>query len=178
MKLPNDCSFAAISQADLVVNDIDCPNCCRTVRPVSLPKAEQPLCRSRRTENEAYRFFWSSSFNGDGLVHVGRSNDVVTLRWQYLKLRVPFPTDSPPVMRLPLSDWERLQHAISTVNFWSLNRGPELPGGLDGAQWTIEGRRDNDYHAVHRWSPRGAIYDLGRLFFALVGPPLAAFDLY
>jgi hypothetical protein len=50
--------------------------------------------------------------------------------------------------------------------------------GLDGAQWLIEGRRGQTYHAIDRWSPRGTVHDLGSLFFDLAGPPLAGIDLY
>jgi hypothetical protein len=48
--------------------------------------------------------------------------------------------------------------------------------GCDGARWLIAGRRRFDYHIVHRWSPDGALHDLGRLLFDLAG--LAVVRLY
>jgi hypothetical protein len=78
---------------------------------------------------------------------------------------------------LSLNDWEKLQRALMISNFWSLDTADEQLG-LDGAQWLIEGRRGDIYHSVERWSPRGAVRDLGCLFFALAGTPLASIELY
>ena len=50
--------------------------------------------------------------------------------------------------------------------------------GLDGAFWTIEGRRKDVYRAARRWSPDGAIYDLGKLFFEFAGSPLRRIEIY
>jgi hypothetical protein len=36
--------------------------------------------------------------------------------------------------------------------------------GSTAPDWLIEGRRKDIYRAVSRWSPDGAIYDLGKLF--------------
>jgi hypothetical protein len=75
---------------------------------------------------------------------------------------------------LTTSDWGRLQDS-----FWALDPDEgSIIRSLDGAFWTIEERRKNIYRAVHRWSPDGAIYDLGNLFFELAGPPLAEVSLY
>jgi len=45
--------------------------------------AEEPLCRSMRTEAEVYRFGWRNSFDGDAAVRIGRRYDEITLRWVY-----------------------------------------------------------------------------------------------
>jgi ATP-dependent DNA ligase len=67
--------------------------------------------------------------------------------------------------------------ALDVARFWFLDAS-ENRFDLDGADWLIEGRRQNTYHAVHRWSPDGEIHDLGRLFFAMAGSPLADVKLY
>ena len=80
----------------------------------------------------------------------------------------------------PVSNTTRRQVgtcASSAAILAALERHGEAHG-LDGAYWTIEGRRKDIFRAVHRWSPHGAIHDLGRLFFALAGPPLAEAGLY
>ena len=78
---------------------------------------------------------------------------------------------------LTVADWTRLQDALIAANFWALERHGKAHG-LDGAYWTIEGRRKDIFRVVHRWSPHGAIHDLGRLFFALARLPLAEAGLY
>jgi hypothetical protein len=181
MQLPEDCPFAVMPEGpfavleSLFVQSNECFDCCRVH--AWLLALEEPLCRSQRIESEAYRFIWSSSFHGTAVVHITRQGDAFALRWKYLRFRAPSEKDAPPIAALSPIDWDRLQHYLEATNFWSLNPvGNEM--GFDGAQWLIEGRRGDIYRAVQRWSPGGAIYDLGRLFFALSGPPLSGVKLY
>ena len=80
-------------------------------------------------------------------------------------------------MVLSAADWGRLHRTLDAAKFWSLDASGNR-SGLDGANWLIEGRRKDIYHAVHRWSPCGEIHDLARLFFAMAGSPLADVELY
>jgi len=69
---------------------------------------------------------------------------------------------------------------LLAAGFWVLEQdeGP-LFRGLDGAFWTMEGRRKNIFRSVSRWSPRDkAVHRLGRLFFQLAGKPLAEIKAY
>jgi hypothetical protein len=127
-----------------------------------------------------YRFTWHSSFDGDAVVRIGRQGDEVTLRWVYRRFRVPSPDTSPPIMPLTLADWARLQEALIAASFWALDPDEgSLARGLDGAFWTIEGRRKDIYRVTSRWSPRDAtVHDLGSLFFELARPPLAKISIY
>jgi hypothetical protein len=43
--------------------------------------------------------------------------------------------------------------------------------GLNGSNWLIDGRGEDIIAGVNRWSRRGLLYDLGRLFFELAGSP-------
>ena len=135
-----------------------------------MPEPEHPLCRSRQSEDEVYRFWLDTAFDGDALVQVGRKGEAITLRCQ--------PYWQPAFnVGLTRADWDRLQEALNAASFWSLNGNWEMPGGFDGARWLIEGRRGKTYRAVHHWCPDGPVHDLGRLFLALAGAPLADIDL-
>ena len=151
--------------------------CCRTsdysITPF-LPK-RGPLCENTKHTLEEYRFTWRSSFNGNAVVQIGRGGEknVIILDW---------------VCRgscgngrfwrsIDKAGWNRLEAALLGAGFWALEPY-KTQFGLDGATWTIEGRRRDVYRVVERWSPRGAIYDLGRTFFDLAGPPIADIGLY
>ncbi len=72
-------------------------------------------------------------------------------------------------MALTTADWGRLQAALNRADFWAL---PEQHNrfGLDGWDWTIEGRQGARYHASTCWVPdTGTYFDLGRLFLELAG---------
>ncbi|MDI3469998.1 MAG: hypothetical protein OJF62_002061 [Pseudolabrys sp.] len=179
IRLPRPCYFAQLPDDTWSWLSFRCEldRCC-CCRPRF--EAAKPLCRFRAEEDEAYRFFWRSSFDGHAVVHIGRWHHNIMLRPDTMMLRWGTgSTDSKAPRNLALSpaDWQRLQHALDAAGFWSLApHSDEM--GLDGADWLIEGRHGDSYHAVSRWSPTGPIHDLGRVFFDLSGPPLAAITLY
>jgi hypothetical protein len=100
----------------------------------------------------------------------------------------------PGVVPLTPADWDRLQDTLIAANLWALDpHGIDCPSdgdekrtivaiigsrGLDGSDWLFEGRRKDIYRAASRWSPRRALYELGRLFFELAGSPLAEVRAY
>jgi hypothetical protein len=52
---------------------------------------------------------------------------------------------------------------IKEHQFWQLAAKRE-PGGLDGAQWILEGVKEGKYHIVDRWSPTdGPVRAIGLL---------------
>ena len=139
---------------------------------------EEPLCRTMASEAEVYRFVWRSSFDGSAVVRIGRQGTAITLQWRYDWFRTPRPDDAPSDAALSPGDWARFRDALIAANFWVLDPADEPLQGLDGAEWFIEGRRRNIYRAISRWSPRGELHALGRLFFDLAGPSLSAVRLY
>jgi hypothetical protein len=92
------------------------------------------------------------------------------------------------------ADWDRLQDALIAASFWALDAdGVDWPingdeqrtiaaiiasRGRDGSDWLMERRRKDIFRAVSRWSPRGALRDLGKLCFEFAGPPLAEVRIY
>jgi hypothetical protein len=178
MKLPADCSYATISPGPLASVDIDLSGCCRGQAQSWLLGDEEPLCRTAGREAEAYRFVWRSSFDGNGIVRIGRQGDEVVLQWRYDHwLRAPAAGDAPAGAALSAGDWVRFREALIAANFWAVDSADERQG-LDGAEWLIEGRRGNVYRAVSRWSPQDELRALGRLFFTLAGLPLSKVKLY
>jgi hypothetical protein len=183
MRLPADCRyrlaapnsrrwFTTATIATEVAPDLS--RCCRAQ---SWLLDEEPLCRTIGSEGEVYRFVWRSSFDGNAVVRIGRQGRAIALRWRYDWFRTPAPDDAPAEVALAPGDWARFLDALITANFWALDPLDEAQG-LDGAQWLIEGRRGDVYRGVSRWSPRGEVHALGRLFFGLAGPPLSKVKLY
>jgi hypothetical protein len=179
IRLPRPCYFARLADEAWSWLSFRCEldRCC-CCRPRF--QAAKPLCCFRSEEDEAYRFFWDSSFDGHAVVHVGRQHDKMTLRRDTMMVRWDtwsIDSRAPHNLVLPSADWQRLQYALDTADFWSLaSHSDEM--GFDGADWLIEGRHGDSYHSVSRWSPTGPIHDLGRAFFDLSGPPLATVTLY
>lgn len=125
--------------------------------------------------DEFYRFTWRSSFDGDVVVEITKIDEMVLLSWN-TELCFARP-HAPTSFALSSEDWDAFGRAVDDADFWALECSDPLQG-FDGAQWRIEGRRSQTYHAVECWSPGGALYDLGRVFFGLAGRPLDRIKLY
>src|ERR1051325_907673 len=133
-----------------------------------------PVCLGMEHTIEVYRFTWRSSFDGDAVVQIGRGGKNIILDWAcssftYGNGRFWNCIDE--------ASWRRLEDALLDAGFWCLNPHDNRRA-LDGARWTIEGRRRAVYRVVERWSPHNAVYELGRMFFDLAGPPIAGTRLY
>jgi hypothetical protein len=140
------------------------------------PDFAHEVSRSALADEEAYRFVWDSSFDGLASVYIGRSGEVVTLRARRSIFSFAADPVAEHILQLSPDQWDNFQ--VAAANFWSLDRFSEQPAGLDGAQWSIEGRREGIYHAVHRWSPSDSVRELGEVFVGLAGAPLATVHLY
>lgn len=175
MKIPNRCPFEGAAPDQRLGTEPHRVDCCRLES--DWLSDEPPLCRFRETESEVYRFFWRSSFDGVAFVQIARRGDLVGLRSRVLGYSRLYREGPAASATLSPDDWEKLQRALRISKFWSLDATDERIG-LDGAQWSIEGRRGDTYHFVDRWCPLGAVHDLGRCFFALAGPPFSEIELY
>jgi hypothetical protein len=156
----------------------DLSGCCREQGDLGDSEDEEPLCLTIGSEDEVYRFFWNSSFNGSAVVRIGWRGTAATLRWWYRWYWEPAPDDSPAERVLSAGDRTQLLSALAAANFWTFEKCDSAETCLDGADWLIEGRRGNIYRGLSRWSPDGELYDLGKLFFDLAGPPLSKIELY
>src|SRR6266851_5620560 len=109
----------------------------------SLSDGEVPLCRSWGTE--VYRLTWDSSFDGDAVVRIARLANEIRLSCVY-RFSHFARTESCEASLTPC-DWTRLRDAVIAANFWALDPHARAHG-LDGACWTIEGRRKGIFRAV------------------------------
>jgi hypothetical protein len=175
MKLPAQCPHRRSGKKWSSCGDGALP-CCRQVDgdiAVYMPK-RGPLCQRMNIAVEEYRFSWDSSFNGSAQVSIDRGEKNIIVDWARSDFRGGFGRFWKCIED---ADWRRLEAALLCAGFWSLD--PVVDEfGFDGAYWLIEGRRRDVYRAVKRWSPDGAIFDLGRAFLDIAGPPIADIELY
>ncbi len=146
-----------------------------------LPAASFPCCRAhdlfapldeyaealrRGPGDEAYWLHWKSSFDGSATIRVARLGDEAMFFRVYRSS--PFGKVRRGRGSVSMPDWARFEDALIAASFWMLD---EYGGGhgLDGADWYIAGPRRSEYHRISRWSPGGALWDLGRIFFDLAG---------
>jgi hypothetical protein len=103
---------------------------------------------------ETYRFVWTRPLRNPVAVRVARAGAGIAV------VAVEADARDPAAVRrheFAAGDevWKGLRQHLDAADFWNLPGDPdEGERGLDGADWVIEGRRANIYHAVVRWEPK------------------------
>ena len=119
---------------------------------------EPPLYRPPTdTRAEQYRFLWLRSFHKGIAVRVAKADAGVTLR----VVRVagqggyePGDIEQDQTIDVTAQDWAAFKRLLEEADFWQLPREEKMDEiVLDGSQWILEGRLENRYHVVDRWTP-------------------------
>src|SRR5580700_11333719 len=133
--------------------------CCRA-HDLFAPVEDYPKSILRMLGDEVYWFHWDSSFDGNATIRVAKLGAEATVCRIYRASAFGKVRHHRALLRH--ADWAQLEDAVVAANFWMLD---EHGGrhGLDGSTWRLAGRRRHEYHSVSRWSPDGAVRDLGRV---------------
>jgi hypothetical protein len=104
--------------------------------------------------SETYRFVWTKQMRNPVAVRISRAGP------EFALVSVQADARDPSVNRrheftVGPEVWTSLKRHLDAADFWNMAGDPgEDERGLDGADWVIEGRRANIYHAVVRWEPK------------------------
>ena len=123
--------------------------------------------------SESYRFLWLRSFHHPVAIRVYSSPDggvVVTSEGKGAGGYAPESLLRRDSAEITQQQWHALTTAIAEEALWTRGVIDTSRLGLDGATWTIEGRRGNRYVLVTRWAPMdtGATAFMRRLGLAFL----------
>jgi|GEM_PF-1196044 len=108
-----------------------------------------------KSQAEAYRFIWIRSFSPTVAVRIVRTplSTLLVVREREGTGRYPEGADADVEIReLTPEQWHCFEVLVASTEFWEMS--PTIAdGGPDGAEWIVEGVRDDKYHVVKRWSP-------------------------
>lgn len=116
---------------------------------------EKSLLRVSNQNTEIYRFLWLRSFDHPIFVRVERKQNKVRLFAKELDGdggREPGRILKTYNHTLTGDEWRKFLSLLEQSDYWNLP-SKEDNLGRDGAEWILEGVRDNRYHIVDRWSP-------------------------
>lgn len=133
------------------------------------PLEQYAAALQQNPADEIYWLKWDHSFGPEAIIRVTRSGREVLMTRKYRP--TGFGKTRCTSSRLSIADWLLLEDAVVAAGFWGLEERNFLAdlGCVDGATWSLAGRRGRDYHYARRQSPGDALYDLGRLMFDLAG---------
>ncbi len=115
---------------------------------------EKSLLKSTNENTEIYRFFWLRSFHHPIFVRIEKRNSKIKLFTKELDgtgSSEPVRILKSKEISLTEEDFLKFLDLINRANFWQMPTSSKM--GRDGAQWILEGVKDNRYHIVDRWSP-------------------------
>ena len=142
----------------------------------------EPSLSCGNLEGETYRFLWLRTFHPPIAVRLTVTQG--TARILSVQLSGAGGYDPGTVVHraehlLPPQEWNQVRDAINVAHFWQMGAWEGKPGGLDGAQWVIEGRAGAKYHVVDRWCPEsGPVRELGLLLMRLARLEIAESAIY
>jgi hypothetical protein len=115
---------------------------------------EKPLAGA--AAEEAYRFLWLRTFHHPVSVRIESSRGKARLVAVELDGKggfLPGKTFRQAKRELSAQEWTTFTTALDAAGFWTWKTEDPGNGGLDGADWVLEGLRHATYHVVVRWSP-------------------------
>ena len=119
---------------------------------------EQPM--TPRAVDEAYRFLWLRTFHHPIAIRVWRKGEERNMAFKELDGAGgydPGKLIANLTRRLTTDEWDKFIKLLQQASYWQLPT-ESRNGGRDGAQWILEGKKDEQYHVVDRWSPEGGSY--------------------
>ncbi|HEX8736177.1 MAG TPA: hypothetical protein VF721_12690 [Pyrinomonadaceae bacterium] len=100
---------------------------------------------------EIYRFFWLRSFDRPIFMRVERRGNRIKLFTK--ELSAPQTVSRNYSRNLDRTEWCEFLKLLRQADYWNLPTSQRVDG-VDGAQWLLEGVRENRYHLVDRWTPQ------------------------
>lgn len=116
----------------------------------------EPSLADSAAANESYRFLWLRTFHQPIAVRLARKTHGATIITKILDGQGGFAFGAlvqNAERQLADAEVAETYRLINAARFWSLPTRNDR-GGLDGAEWILEGQRDGRHHVVVRWSPR------------------------
>lgn len=130
---------------------------------------------------ESYRFLWLRSFHNPVAVRLWKCGSARFISVKELDGAGGYEPGRLILDRkreLTLEEWNAFRHHLEDSCYWQLPTRDD-GGGLDGAQWILEGVKGGRYHVVDRWTPQNGSYrELCLYALKLSGLKLDTSELY
>jgi len=121
----------------------------------------EPLLFNKKESKQIFRFTWLRTFDNPVAIRIEKSQDKIVLSWKLCdgaggydpgKLTI---SDSKTVNK---ETWNLFNKLVDRAHFWEMETLEKDPTGEDGEQWILEGKDEQRYHVVDRWSPKSGAY--------------------
>lgn len=104
------------------------------------------------TEKEIYRFLWLRTFHNPIVISIEKNDKEIKLFWKRSNAEGGY-EDGKIVenksIELSRKQWNEFKSLLKKSNFWknpSIKNDRDIIQAKDGAQWVLEGIKNNEYH--------------------------------
>lgn len=118
---------------------------------------ETSLISEANSQTEHYRFLWLRTFHHPVAVSIWQSGGEQFVSVKQLDGAGGYKSGqliTNERRSVTTSEWDGFTRILEQVCYWRLASQDDEILGEDGSQWILEGRRENRYHLVDRWTPQ------------------------
>ena len=118
---------------------------------------KEPVIFNDTSHREIYRFTWLRTFHNPVAIRIEKDEENYFLVWKVCDGAGGYDPGALKVnqqMRISEHDWIEFQSNLSKSKFWQEETNDSDNMGLDGSHWILEGKKDDEYHVVDRWTPK------------------------
>jgi hypothetical protein len=118
---------------------------------------KEPLLYVDTSKDEIYRFTWLRTFNHPIAIRIEKHDTTYLLYWKLCDGAGGYKPGTLTINKskvISRSQWNNFKNFIGEIDFWNMATNDPSDGGLDGAQWILEGKSPEQYHVVDRWCPK------------------------
>jgi hypothetical protein len=122
----------------------------------NLAAMNEPSIGFKNDCEKCYRFIWLRTFHHPIIVSFFKYPENAKITWKILDgLGGYYPGKImlEKERELTIEEWNKVEQIIDDMEFWRLYLENKYHTGMDGAEWIIEGKCEESYHIVIRWSP-------------------------
>jgi hypothetical protein len=81
-----------------------------------------------------------------------KKKNLVFKELDYIESDLPGKVIAQEKRRITADEWNEFSNLLQEASYWQLPTEGNLTG-VDGARWILEGKKDEQYHVVDRFSP-------------------------
>ncbi|MGE9311089.1 hypothetical protein ACLOAU_05565 [Niabella sp. CJ426] len=115
----------------------------------------EPVIYLDKSQKEIYRFTWLRTFHNPVAIRIEKHGDQYFLCWKLSDGAGGYKPGKLTIdqhKKLDKQTWDAFVKKLSEIDFWKLPTN-QNDRGLDGSEWILEGKSENNYHVVNRWTP-------------------------
>lgn len=117
---------------------------------------KEPILFADKSQSETYRFTWLRTFHNPIAIRIEKRGNSYMLYWKLCDGAGGYQPGQLIIdqrKEIDKATWNEFQNGLAQIDFWNMQTNETEISGTDGARWILEGKKDQQYQVLDRWSP-------------------------